>query len=74
VGGAHAESRSGPVVTKVLQLGSSSIDARGDGCSESAPLTYATYKSHVKNYIELDSVRCDLIGFASPMSRRGSIA
>jgi hypothetical protein len=39
-----------------------------------APLTYATYESHVKNYIEPESVSYGLIDFASPMSRRGSIA
>jgi hypothetical protein len=46
--------RAGTHQAKCRQLGSSSIVARGDGAPNLAPLTYARYESHVKNYIEPD--------------------
>ena len=39
-----------------------------------APLTHATCESHVRTTSSPKSVRCGLIGFASPTSKPGSIA
>jgi excisionase family DNA binding protein len=63
----------GPVVTKVPTIGQF-IDRwlEETVAPNLAPLTYATCETHVKNCIELESMPCGLIVFASRMSRRGS--
>ena len=62
----------GPVVTKVPTVAQFLYRWLDETVAPNlAPLTYATYESHVKNYIEPESLRCGLIAFASPMSRGG---
>jgi hypothetical protein len=75
VGGAHAKAARGPVVTKVPTVGQFIHRWLEETVARNlAPLTYAKYEIHVKNYIEPESMPCGLIVFASQMSRRGSIA
>jgi len=67
VGGAHAESRAraGHYQGADSWAVPASM-ARRHGCSESCPLTYATYESHVKNYIEpgIGALRLDRLRVA----------
>ena len=65
----------GPVVTKVPTIGQFIRRWLEETVAPNlAPLTYATYETHVKNYIEPESMPCGLIVFASQMSSRGSMA
>ena len=67
MGGAHAESRAraGHYQGADSWAVPASM-ARRHGCSESCPLTYATYESHVKNYIEpgIGALRLDRLRVA----------
>jgi hypothetical protein len=65
----------GPVITKVPTVGQFLHRWLEDTVAPNlAPLTYATYESHVKNYVEPGIGACGSITFASPTSRPGSIA
>lgn len=75
MGRAHAKAARGPVVTKgVDNWAVHPSMARRDGCSESCPADIRDVGDPRENYVELESMPCGLIVFASQMSRRGSIA
>jgi len=65
----------GPVITKVPTVGQFLHRWLENTVAPNlAPLTYATMRATSRTTSSLESVRCGLIDFASPMSSRGSIA